>query len=280
VGRSAVSADFNRDGYPDIYLVNFHKPNKLYINNRNGTFRDATSASGVGFSGASVQAAVTDYDSDGDFDIFVVNQDGPSVLYRNQGNGKFQNATAAAGLAGPLRGVSATFSDFDRDGDEDLILVQSGAANLLYSNLGQGRFAAVPNVDLSGPDHPTSVSAGDPDGDGDSDIAIGDSDQGANSGDSAYRNAGGAGNNFLVVALQGTRSNKSAIGAKVLVRAGSLSMTKVVNSGNGQNQDSLPLEFGLASAATATVIVEWPNGAVQTTENVNANSQITVTEPQ
>ena len=118
-GRAAVSADFNNDGFPDIYVVNFQKTNKMYFNNGNETFRDVTTSAKVGFSGASQHAVAVDYDGDENIDLFVVNNNGPSLFYRNLGNGKFQNVAGAAGLAGPQKGRSATFSDFDHDGDYD-----------------------------------------------------------------------------------------------------------------------------------------------------------------
>jgi hypothetical protein len=276
--RSAISADFNNDGFVDLYVVNFQRPNKLYLNNRNETFRDVSASSGAAFSGASQQAAAVDFDGDQDIDIFVANNNGPSVLLRNNGSAKFQNATGAAGLAGPKKGQSASFSDFDRDGDPDLVLVQSLGDNLLFRNNGNGRFTRITNVDLSNSDNPSSVGNADTDNDGDSDIAIGDNDGGLNSGDSVYQNTGGSGNNTLTVVLVGTKNNRSAIGAKVLVRAGVLLQAQAVTAGNGRTQDSFPLEFGLATNTSATVVVFWPGGGIQTVENVSANQKITITE--
>ncbi len=276
-GRAAVSADFNNDGFADIYVVNFQKPNKMYFNNGNETFRNVTASAQVGFSGASQHAVAIDYDGDEDIDLFVVNNNGPSLLYRNLGNGKFQNVAGAAGLAGPKKGRSASFSDFDHDGDYDLLLVQSDGANLLFAN-NSGKFSRVTNVDLSNADDPSSTTAGDTDNDGDVDVVVGDSDGGADSGDSVYQNTGGGNNNWLILILQGSASNRSAIGAKVLVRTGILLQVGVVTAGNGKNQESLPLEFGLGAATSADLIIFWPSGKQQPMPGVTGNRKVTITE--
>jgi hypothetical protein len=277
-GRGVVAADFNDDGFQDLYVVNFQRANKLYLNNGNETFRDATANAGVGFSGASQHAAAIDYDGDEDIDIFVVNNNGSSVLYRNQGNGKFQNVAASAGLAGPKKGRAATFADYDHDGDLDVIITQSQGGNLLFSNIGGGRFNRITNVDLDNADDPSSSGGGDTDNDGDTDVVIGDSDGGADSGDSVYQNSGGGNNNWIIITLQGTTSNRSAIGAKVIVRTGVILQGAVVSAGNGNSQDTLPLEFGLGAATSAQVIVIWPSGTEQVLNDVQVNRKFTITE--
>ncbi len=278
-GRGVVSADFNNDGFQDLYVLNFQRPNKLYLNNGNETFRDATASAGVGFSGASQNVSAVDYDGDEDIDLFVVNSNGPSLLFRNQGNGKFQNVAAAAGLAGPKKGRSASFADYDHDGDLDVIITQVEGQNKLFSNVGGGRFNPITNVDLSNADDPSSSGGGDTDNDGDVDVAIGDSDGGSDSGDSVYQNTGGGNNNWILLTLQGTISNRSAIGAKVIVRTGVILQAAVVTAGNGNNQDTLPLEFGLGSATTSQIIVIWPNGREQILNDVAGNRKVTITEP-
>jgi hypothetical protein len=276
-GRGAVAADFNNDGLQDLYVVNFQKPNKLYFNKGNDTFQDVTNSAKVGFSGASQLAVAVDYDGDENIDLFVVNNNGPSVLYRNLGNGKFQNVAGSAGVAGPHKGRSATFSDFDHDGDYDLLLAQSDGGNLLFAN-NHGKFSRVTNVDLSNANNPSSTTGGDTDNDGDVDVVIGDSDGGGNSGDSVYINSGGGDNHWLTLVLQGTQSNRSAIGAKVLVRTGNILQVGVVSSGNGKNEESLPLEFGLGVATTADVIVFWPSGKQQGAPQLPADRKTTIVE--
>jgi hypothetical protein len=277
-GRGAVSADFNDDGLQDLYVVNFQRPNKLYINNGNETFRDATASAGVGFTGASQHAAAIDYDGDEDIDLFVVNNNGPSLLFRNQGNGRFQNVAGAAGLAGPKKGRAATFADYDRDGDLDVMIAQTTGGNLLFSNIGGGRFNRITNVDLSNADDPSSAGSGDTDNDGDPDIVVGDSDGGSDSGDSVFQNSGGGNNNFLNITLQGSASNRSAIGAKVIVRIGVILQAAVVTAGNGNSQDSFPLEFGVGTATTAQVIIIWPSGLQEVKNDVPVNRKLTYIE--
>lgn len=279
-GRSAVVADFNNDNFPDIFVVNFNRPNKLYINNGNETFRDVSTSAGVGGAGPGQQAVVADYDQDGDTDLFVVNSGAASILYRNIGNLKFQKATAVAGLAGPKNAKSASFADYDNDGDDDLLLLQTPGGNIFFRNNGAGKFARIFNVDLDESDDPTSVVNGDFNNDGLIDVVIGDGDGGEENGDSIFINTGGEGNNFLIVTLEGTSSNRSAIGAKVLVRVGLIPQAKEVSAGNGKNQESLPLEFGLGGATQASSVqIFWPSGLVETKPNVPAG-RVTYVEGQ
>jgi hypothetical protein len=274
--RSAIAADFNNDGFPDLYVANSGHPNKLYLNNKNETFKDITQSAGVGFNGDSRQVTAADYDGDGDIDLFVANAEGTSVLYRNLGNVKFQNVTAGSGLLGPKNATSASFTDFDNDGDQDLMLVQAPGGNLIFRNDGKGKFLKVSNVDVTNPSNASSTSSADTNNNGTSDVVIGGSN---GSDDTLYDNTGGAGNNWLVLVLQGIASNRSAIGAKIVLRAGAILQAKVITSGNGQSQDSLPVEFGLGAATSAQIIIAWPSGKTQTLQNVAANQKLKVIEP-
>lgn len=173
-GKGALAADFNGDGFQDLYLVNFG-PNVLYINRGDGTFRDATTEAGVGDPRWSAAAAAADFDGDGDLDLFVANyldydlnnlpkagkfcsyQNMPvacgprglkgagDVLYRNNGDGTFTDVSAAAGVDDPegYYGLAAAWGDYDNDGDLDLFAANDNSPNRLYRNNGDGTFTDV-----------------------------------------------------------------------------------------------------------------------------------------
>lgn len=278
-GRSAMAFDANADGFQDLYVVNFNHQNKLYLNRGNETFQDVTGTSGVGFVGGSVQAAVADYDRDKKLDLFVVNNNGASLLYRNLGKMKFKNVTPSA-LKSPQRGIAAAFADFDGDGNQDLVLAQSVGGATLFQNTGHGQFTVVAGIDLSNPDNPTGITVGDFNNDGRPDIAIGDGDDSQDHGDSLYQNSGGGGNNYLALTLIGTASNKAAIGARVIVQTGLTFQAKEVTSGNGQSEESLALNFGLGVAGLVdTLQIFWPNKKVQTVFGLKVNTHLKITEP-
>lgn len=275
-GRSAIAFDQNADGLMDFYVCNFNKPNNLFMNAGNETFRDVAPSAGVAFTGASVQAAVADYDGDKDLDLYLVNNNGVSPLFKNIGNAKFSNATPAA-LKTPKAGIAAAFIDIDLDGDQDLILAQTAGGNLLFQNKGKGVFAIVKSVDLNNPDNPTGVTIGDFNSDGLPDIAIGDGDASQDRGDSLYQNTGGGGNNHVQITLIGTSSNRAAIGARVIVQTGLTFQAKEVTSGNGQTEGSLPMTFGLGVAGIIdTLQVFWPGGDTTTAKDLPVNSKFVV----
>ncbi len=276
--RSAVAADFNGDGFADLYVVNFHAANKLLINNGNGTFR---TASGATFVGASVQAIVGDYNNDQRLDILVVNNGGASALFKNTGNdgsGNPKFAKVNVGISGATHGSAAAFADFNNDGFLDLVLIQSVGGNILFKNKGNGTFSSVGTVNLDNPRNPTSLTTGDFNNDGLIDIMIGDGDDTQTNGDTLYKNNSNK-NHWLEIALQGTTSNRSGITAIVLVRNGNTFQGRIVSGGNGQNQDSLVIHFGLGTNTKVDEIdILWPGGVPQRCLNVNANKIVKVTE--
>jgi hypothetical protein len=276
--RSAVAADFNGDGFADIYVVNFRANNKLFINNGNGTFRPATGAS---FVGASVQAIVGDYNNDKKLDILVVNSGGPSALFKNTGNDTAGNpkfSKANVGINGPTHGSAAAFADFNNDGFLDLVLIQNGAGNILFKNNGNGKFSSVGTVNLNNPRNPTSITTGDFNNDGLVDIMIGDGDNTQTNGDTLYKNNSNK-NHWLEIALQGVKSNRSGITAIVFIRTGNTTQAQIVSGGNGQNQDSLVIHFGLGKNTKVDEMdILWPGGIPQHCQNVNPDRIVKVKE--
>jgi enediyne biosynthesis protein E4 len=277
-GRSAVAADFNGDGFADIYVVNFHAKNKLLINNGNGTFRET---SGAPFVGASVQAIVGDYNNDKKFDILVVNSAGASAIFKNTGNDAAGNpkfVKANVGINGPTHGAAAAFADFNNDGFLDLVLVQSSGGNILFRNKGDGTFGSVGTVNLNNPQDPTSITTGDFNNDGLVDIMIGDGTSSQTNGDSLFKNNSNK-NHWVEVALQGTKSNRSAITAIVDVNNGGKFQARIVSGGNGQNQDSLVLHFGLgANTKIDEMEIFWPGGVPQRCTNIKVDRIVKIKE--
>ncbi|MEW5979523.1 MAG: CRTAC1 family protein [Acidobacteriota bacterium] len=173
-GKGALAADFNNDGFQDLYVCNYG-PNVLYLNNRDGTFRDVSEKAGVGDARWSSAAAAADFDGDGDLDLFVVNYldydlnhlpvegkfcsyrgipvaCGPrglkgagDSLYRNNGDGTFTDVSLQAGLDDPrgYYGLGAVWGDYDNDGRLDLYVANDTTPNYLYRNNGDGTFTDV-----------------------------------------------------------------------------------------------------------------------------------------
>jgi enediyne biosynthesis protein E4 len=208
-GSGVAWIDYDEDGYPDLYFVNGAPgtANALYHNNKNGTFSDVTRQAGVAADADKTSyktgVAVGDYDNDGDLDLYVTAY-GPNILFRNNGDGTFADATAQAGVAGPATewSTSTAFLDFDRDGDLDLYVVNyldfstsdnpycglrkeghrmychptlfDGMADRLYRNDGNGTFTDVSKA--AGIANPAGKGLGiavcDYDRDGDADIYI------------------------------------------------------------------------------------------------------------
>jgi hypothetical protein len=182
------------------------------------------------------------------------------------------------GISGARRGSAAAFADFNNDGFLDLVLVQTAGGNILFNNKGNGTFSPVGAVNLSNPRNPTSLTTGDFDNDGLVDIMIGDGSNSQTNGDSLYKNNSNK-NHWLKIALQGTTSNRAAITAVVVVRNGDKFQERIVSGGNGQNQDSLVIHFGLgANTRIDEMEIFWPGGVPQRCLNVNANRTVRVTE--
>jgi enediyne biosynthesis protein E4 len=298
-----VTGDFNHDGHADIYVACDQTPSLLYINQGNGKFTEEALLRGVAFdengkamSGMGVAAA--DYDGDGWPDIFRTNfSDERETLYRNRGRGEFDDATASAGMARNTRfvGWGCGFFDFDNDGWKDLLLVNGHVfpeverlgidihykdRAILYRNLGDGKFADL--SDSAGPGVLAPHSArgaafGDYDNDGFIEVLINNQ----NEPPSLLRHGSRRPNHWILLKLVGTRSNRSALGAKVgLTAAGHTQTDEVRAGGSYLSQNDLRLHFGLGPAERVDRIeIEWPSGARQTLSGVAADRVVTIEEP-
>ncbi len=300
---SVLAGDFNGDGLPDLYVACDQTPSLFYINRGNGKFSEEALLRGVAFdengkamSGMGVTAA--DYDGDGWPDIFRTNfSDERETLYRSRGKGEFDEATVSAGLAHNTRyvGWGAGFFDLDNDGWKDLLLVNGHAfpevdklgidvhykdRAILYRNLGSGKFADI--SDSSGPailerHSSRGLAFGDLDNDGTLELLVNNQ----NEAPSLWKQAAPAGGHWILLKLAGTRSNRSALGARVKVISGDRTQVDEVRSGGSYlSQNDLRLHFGLGSANKVDRIeVEWPSGTQQVLRDVPADRVLAIEEP-
>jgi hypothetical protein len=300
-GLTAISADFDDDGWPDIYLACDSTPSLLFLNNHDGTFREEGALHGVAYSEdgqeqAGMGIAVSDYDLDGRMDIFKTNFEGDNHdLYHNLGKADFEDAGRRAGLAVENRyvGWGAGIVDLDNNGLPDIFMVAGHAfpeiekrysafpaknPRLLFRNLGGGKFEEL--LDVAGPalsvaHNSRGCAFGDFDNDGDLDILI----INLNEPPSLLRNDLAPGSHWLKIKLLGTRSNRSAIGARVSVQAGNKTQTQEMQSQSSfVSCNDSRLHFGLGMALKADVQIRWPNGASQMLPNVSADQLLTVKE--
>ena len=303
-GFGVVWGDYNNDGYPDIYVANDLSPNHLFRNNRDKTFTDVGVTAGAaldvnGKPQASMGVDMADYDNDGNLDIIVTNfADDHTTLYRNDGSGGFIDVSKEAGFTmSPFLGWGIQFVDLDLDGFQDLIAVnghvhpgtdfntrvtplQAGYLQrwLGYRNRGNGTFEEIGRT-LGEPFTKTygsrGLAVGDLNNDGQMDLVVTNQE----APQSVLMNKGVPGN-WSLLKLRGTRSNRSAIGARVTLRAGGVTQIREVKSGGSYlSQSDLRLHFGLGAATKIDeVSIRWPSGAVQVERDVAANRIVTLTE--
>ena len=300
---TAVSYDFDNDGWPDIYVAVDSEPSMLFHNNHDGTFTDIGVIAGCAYSEAGHEqagmgVAVADYDCDGWLDIFKTNfTDDTCNLYRNNGDGTFSDVTFPSGIAVNSRyvGWGGGFLDYDNDGWSDLMQINGHVypeiaghdvgqtyknPRIVYRNMGNGQFKDVSAV--MGPgisEHFSSRGAafGDYDNDGDVDVLV----LNMNDLPSLLRNDGGNKQNWIKIKLIGTKCNRTAIGARVRVITGEHVQMDEVHSGSSvMSQGDLRLHFGVGKAETVDVIeVKWPTtGKLERFPQVKANQILTIRE--
>ena len=299
---TSVAADLNADGWTDIYVASDSTPSLLFRNNRDGTFSEIGTETGLafnehGFEQGGMGVTVGDFDSDGRLDLIKTNfaGDHPNV-YRNLGKGIFEDVVLKAGLAVNPQyvGWGVGLADLDNDGLQDLFQVnghvypeleQSALSErylnprLVYRNLGEGRFEDVSA--LAGPGVAEKKSSrgaafGDFDNDGDLDVVI------MNMGDapSLLRNDLPPGRHWVQMLLEGRKSNRSAIGATVTIEAGGRRQTlPVLSQASFLSQNDPRLHFGLGGAERVEKIrVAWPSGQTEEFGGVEADGVYLVVE--
>jgi len=300
-GLTAVAADFDEDGWPDIYVACDSTPSLLFINNHDGTFSEEGMLRGVavnsdGMEQAGMGVGVGDYDLDGHLDLFKTHfTDDANILYRNDGKGNFDDVTWSTRLGVETRWVSwgAGIADLDNDGYPDLFLVTGHvypeiekklpqypykSPRAIFRNLGNGVFEEL--IEPAGPGvaavHCSRGCAfGDFDNDGDVDILI----INMNEPPSLLRNDLKGIANWIKIKLEGTKSNRGAIGARVVVRYGGKTQAQAVLSQSSFLSCNDPrLHFGLGNSTTADIDVYWPNGLHETYKRIAGNHLITIRE--
>jgi len=286
---SSVCFDFDNDGYIDILLGALQSgSSKLFKNNGDATFSDITPGSGISFSYDVYGVAAGDINNDGLMDIYAalhksqISNPGNALL-KNNGDGTFTNITTSSGAIGQPSTRTASFADYNNDGWLDILVDDHYKGNFLYHNNGDETFTEVAE-DLNIRDaHPVAGIGGDyfgtSWGDYNNDGAIDFFASGHWSIQKLYENQQ-CPNNFLVLKLVGTESNRDAIGVKVNVKAGDTEIFRTVIAGDGGNNfNSLPLEFGLEQNSTIDYIeIYWTNSPTQTLTGISANSFLTVVE--
>jgi hypothetical protein len=303
-GLGAVAFDYNNDGWPDIFVACDSTPNLLFRNNHDGTFTDVAMEAGVAVNGdgqeqANMGVAVGDYDGDGWLDLFLPHfSDDTPLLLRNMKGEFFDDLTNAAGLAVNTQFVcwGVDFADLDNDGWLDLFHVTGTVypevekvypdyrfktQRVVYRNLGNGSFEEVSELcgpAVLAPHSSRGCAFGDFNNDGNLDILIMNMSQPP----SLLKNENRSSNHWLVVKAMGTRSNRSAIGARVAVTAGGRQQIREVLSGSSYlSQSDLRQHFGLGEAKKADRIeVRWPSGLVERLDSVEANQFVTIREGQ
>jgi len=285
-GLGVLAADFNGDGWPDLYVANDGAANLYWVNQRNGTFVESALLSGAAYSAdgvarAGMGVAAGDFDGDGDLDVLVTNlaREG-STLYRNDGSGSFYDASMESGVhhaSFPFTGFGVVWFDYDHDGLLDVFAANGAVTivealrgkpfpfqqrNQVFHNQGGGKIRDVtaeagPPLELL--EVSRAAAMGDIDNDGDVDILVTNN----NGPVRLLLNEVGSRRPWIGVKLEGVKSNRDGIGARVAVRptGGPLLWRRVATDGSYLASNDPRAHFGLGDrAAVEAVQVEWPDG--------------------
>jgi hypothetical protein len=298
-GFTVLTGDFDNDGWPDFYVTCDSTPSLFFHNKHDGTFEETGLVSGLavnedGREQAGMGATAADYDGDGRLDIFKTNfSSDTNTLYRNLGNGTFDDVTSAAGLAVHTQYVKwgAAFLDFDNDGWKDLFIADGHVypfveqyhlgeefkqPRQLFWNRGDGQFfdmSSTGGAGITAKHSSRGVAVGDLDNDGSEEIVVVNLFEPP----SLLKNFGPRGNALLVRTV--TASGRDAIGARLTLTAGGRKQVDEVRSGGFHiSQGDFRVHFGLGRATKADVTVRWPQGKTETLTGVDANQWIVIRE--
>jgi hypothetical protein len=300
-GLSVVAADFDNDGWPDIYVACDSTPSLLLMNNHDGTFREEGVLRGVALSEDGMEQAgmgigIGDYNLDGALDLFKTHfADDTNGLYRNDGKGNFDDVTLAAKIGVETHYIcwGDGIVDLDNDGWPDLFMVTGTVypqierplpnyakltPRVVFRNLGNGTFEEL--VEEAGPGVAAKHSSrgcafGDFDNDGDLDILI----VNLNEPPSLLRNDLRGTHHWLKLKLLGTKSNRSAIGARVLVHYGSkIQVQELVSQSSFFSVNDFRLHFGLGPEKAADIEIRWPSGLQEKFKGVAADQLLVLKE--
>ncbi|MBK7816335.1 MAG: CRTAC1 family protein [Sphingobacteriaceae bacterium] len=270
-----IWADFNNDRRPDLFVGNAGNQNdKLYVNNGGLSFTSYTIADGR----ATLGGSWGDYDNDGDLDLYIANYTNQaSILYNNSGAPLYTLTPVSASTVQVTgNSVGSAWGDIDNDGNLDLFVCDDGGNNHLYLNSGfpTYTFTSVSSGQIvNDGGNSFGCTLGDYDNDGSLDVFVANQ---LNQTNFLYHNNGNA-NKWITVKCNGVSSNKSAIGAKVLVKANisgnNIWQMQEVLAQTGYNSQNLWLHFGMANSSTIdTMIIKWPSGITDTCLNIPTNN--------
>ena len=277
-GRSAIWFDYDNDGDADLYLANSKGQRDFLFRNEAGIlFTDVTENAGLLHGTSSIGAAAADYDSDGDQDLYITcgwyEQD---RFYENIDGQYFQRIDSKEGFKDLSADTDVSWIDYDNDADLDLYIVTQNGANRLYENQ-NGQFQEIANsIGLADSSNGMGAVWADFNRDGFLDIFLVNGDSAPNR---LFQNQGNS-NNWLFLNLEGTKSNRQGIGAKVWLYAGDIIAFREVQSCWGfTSQSSSELSFGIGQRTMIdSVIIDWPSGIHQTIHQVPINQYIKIVE--
>ena len=274
--------DYDNDNYLDLFITNFEEDNFLYHNNGDGTFSKITGDPVVQDGQKSVCGNWVDFDNDGDLDLYVTNsQNENNALYKNNGDGTFLQIFDSVIVQDSSWSHTANWGDYNNDGYIDVFVSEvTGSNNFLFKNNGDGNFTRITDEIVTNEQGSSVGSAwADYDNDGDIDLFVTNLDNK----NFLYSNDGND-NNWINIKLIGFISNKSAIGAKVRIKAlidGTpiWQMREISGQSGNRGQNSLNAEFGLGNATIIDSLkIEWPSSLIQIFTNIGVNQLLTITE--